>query len=671
MLMISSPDCADASREDSKRKLDHDDKIKKKTKLLQDIPDDNIQSAWSHYRSYLDSEDELENGNEPDFDELNEAISLLEEWVEVSIEDVDIKSLSKCRNAKIALPTIESLLPYLLSMAYVHLGDLAITQGFEDETLGDNVEQYLHKSLKYCPMNAAALSMLANYERMNLLSSLRDICSMYELAATNAKALRDFAVSALSEEPCDATGKGTEESGSMFKEWIELLILQGMAGAEFIGDDEDEEMENENTDDDNKNNNGEGAFGDDEHKQNRKAINGEGGAKEPEESEEFSTSDVEATSSFMAALLSSTLKLHDNALNHLTKFQFSYRIHPNVWMAATDVLLEKKTSKLSKVLPDDKMVFEPKSFTGDVLPPHLYDRLCAVFSPGAAFWRESDYQNRGYYSFFEDITKESQNKPKNLIEDLVVNHLLPLAQESVPSDDIVGYEFWAHTRPLKANLGHQLHFDTDEALLAQEKKVTHPVVSSVLYLTGNKGQNKNVAGSTVVFSQVPDDSEVATKAYISQAQDKRYMIFPGCCLHGVLPCSGAKSADSVAEKEIPVERLTFMVGFWTRRVPDQMKERHLYGPCGPLPEANEENTWVSEIEQGYGCNDSPKCVSSTEKNITSNVLPSVSPAWEDISSFGSERMDMKLVAPPSLDHRFFVKNAPHCFRESLFKDESF
>jgi hypothetical protein len=117
-----------------------------------------------------------------------------------------------------------------------------------------------------------------------------------------------------------------------------------------------------------------------------------------------------------------------------------------------------------------------------------------------------------------------------------------------------------------------------------------------------------------------------------------------------------------------------MVGFWTRRVPDKMKNRHLYGPCGPLPDANDDNTWVSEIEQEGGCNSEHSKPSNGERtNITSEILPKVTPAWEDITACVEKSKGPKLEIPTSLDHRFFVKDASSCFRQSLFKkdEESF
>ena len=640
-----------AASSDKKRKSENDDEESgKKSKIVKEIPKDVILSAWDHYRSYMESEEEADEENEPDFDELFEIINLLEPFVDPATEDPSISALLRDSYNKISasesmhFPNIESLLPVLLSMVYLHLGDNAITQGFEEDEV--DAEDYLDKSLAYFPRNAAALALWANYQRTNMLATISEICSTYELAASSGNAIWKIAVEILAEEDDDNTDR------DIHKEAVELLLLDGIAGAELV--------EEEGSDCDE---------GEDKIKKEKSCANegkevDESDDEEPEEI--ISTSAVEATSSFMSALLHSTMQHHDKAIAHLAKFDFSHRIHPNVWLAATDSWNEKEDSAQPSTSSSsiEKLPFEPKSFDGP-LPDDLHQRLCKTFSPSAGFFRESDYQNRGYFSFFEDITTASKLNPRHLIDDVVLNYLLPRAQTAMPSESIVGYEFWAHTRPLNANLGHQLHFDTDEALLSQEKKVTHPVVSSVLYLTGNKDEHEQVAGSTIIFNQTPS-SGLATKAYISHAQDKKFMIFPGSCLHGVLPCSGQESNRN----EKTVERLTIMVGFWSRRVPDKMKDRHLYGPCSPLPEANTDNTWVSEIYQGYDSNskkDAPANSNEKPGENDSHLLPSVSPAWEDISSHVKGNVEVKLDVPTVLDHRFFVKDAASCFRESLFR----
>jgi hypothetical protein len=625
-----------AASSDKKRKPETGVKESgKKSKVVKEIPEDVILSAWDHYRSYMESEEEADEDNEPDFDELFEILNMLEPFVDPIMDDTSISALRDNKTSEsMDFPNIESLLPALLSMVYLHLADNAITQGFEEHEV--DPEEYLDKSLSYFPMNAAALALFANYQRMNMLATISDICSTYELAASSGNAVRNIAVEILKEEDDENTDR------DIHKEAVELLLLDGIAGAELVEDEEEDEINTENP-------SGKEGKATDE-------------SDDEEQEEIISTSAVEATSSFMSALLHSTMQHHDKAIAHLAKFDFSHRIHPNVWLAATDSWNQKEDASAEPSTSlIGKLPFEPKSFQGP-LPDDLHKRLCKTFSPSAAFWSESDYQNRGYFSFFEDITTESKLNPRHLIDDVVLNYLLPRAQTEMPSETIVGYEFWAHTRPLNANLGHQLHFDTDEALLSQEKKVTHPLISSVLYLTGNRDEHEQVAGSTIIFNQSPS-SGLATKAYFSHAQDGKFMIFPGSCLHGVLPCSGQESNS----KEAPVERLTIMVGFWTRRVPDKMKDRHLYGPCSPLPEADTDNTWVAEIYQGYESKHAPTNSNEKSDENDSHVLPSVSPAWEDISSHVNGNTELKLDVPTVLDHRFFVKDAASCFRESLFK----
>jgi hypothetical protein len=77
-------------------------------------------------------------------------------------------------------------------------------------------------------------------------------------------------------------------------------------------------------------------------------------------------------------------------------------------------------------------------------------------------------------------------------------------------------------------------------------------------------------------------------------------------------------------------RLSFMVGFWARRVPDEMKRRNLYGPCGPLP-SPEEADWVKQLQEGYST------AAVREPAATTNVvaptpLPCITPAWEEINA---------------------------------------
>jgi hypothetical protein len=436
----------------------------------------------------------------------------------------------------------------------------------------------------------------------------------------------------------------------LVKEWVELLILNQVVGSEFedeVDEAGEEDVEKEEEDDE-------------------------------EEGGEYSSSTVESTARFMLAMLSS-MSDHNVARDQLKKFPLSHRLHPNVW-SITSSPKKKPTSNAP-------CAFRPSK---GILPENLYSRMKQVFAPDAVYWTESDYADRGYYSYFMDFEKDSQ--PKNLIEEIIVQHLLPRTRQvlsKIDSDQICGFEWWAHTRPIQANLGHNLHFDTDESMLSQQQKVTHPIMSSVLYLSGGDG-----AGNTILLDQTPDSTEVAESAWLGVPQDNSFMIFPGNLLHGVLPCPGSQMQKEMEENEgdcnsheelarnwrVPPDeeetpnRLTFMVGFWTRNVPKSMKDRHLYGPCGPLPPNTAEHTWIDEIAKGYVTADGSisqngdSKESAIQETMLAVELPRISPAWEMLQTEERSHDDPPLEIPHAIDHRFFVQNAPLCFRESLFED---
>ena len=628
------------------------------------------------------------------------------------------------------------LLPILLSMTYVHLANHAVSESFmttssslsateastcnhQNDNSSSSVASssptyYFQQALHYWPTNPIALSLLANLNRMYNRSTTIDVCNMYVKAAENAAFWRKVALEYLErgeEEGAngdDCRGEEDDEEEEMededinAKEWVELLVLNGALDVDYIGKDDDDD--------------------EDDSKITENSVKGEGGEGVQEE---YSPSGVEATASFMSAFLLSTLSKHDEALFHLQKFRLSHRIHPNVWLAAAEaeVSLNKQVKELSSCpsapSSSSSLVSFPPRIYGrgasernsnnndhGLLPPELYHRLCDLFAPNAPYWKESNYDHRGYYSYFINLSDDKNSgadsvkaHPTNIIEDVIVNHLLPLAEQvlqekessssstktsSPPPPRIVGAEWWTHTRPLGANLGHQLHFDTDESLLEREKRVTHPIISSVLYLTGagregcQDGSGGGGAGSTIVFDQTPESTDVAPKAWISHPRDNSFMAFPGNLLHGVLPCSGtgcikclADTGAGAGDHDATIRhRLTFMVGFWTRNVTEGMdKDRELYTPCGQLPPPSE-HSWVLQSQQGYGSTDvktRPARQTNDDNYKEYDDLPSVSPAWERIICSEGGNNDSALIIPMGLDHRFFVRNAPHCFSESLYE----
>ena len=160
----------------------------------------------------------------------------------------------------------------------------------------------------------------------------------------------------------------------------------------------------------------------------------------------------------MAALLNSTLGKHDRAKRYLSRFNISHRIHPNVWRPLSRSSYNSTTPSLSQVSTTTRndatptksrngnknVIFEPKVFKNNVLPEPLYNKMCSIFAPSASYWKDSNYSHRGYFSFFHDI----RPSPSNIIEDVVINHLLPRVKSILPpsSQNIVGFEWWTHTR---------------------------------------------------------------------------------------------------------------------------------------------------------------------------------------------------------------------------------
>jgi len=697
-----------------------------------------VHTAWDHYRNYLDSfglDTVGEGSQDADVDELQELIDMTKKrFVKPSLSSGG--KLNRCEIGinpiEIISPNWESrhnMIPILLSVAYYHLADDAISQYLlmkqqkqknvvsltddiaiarrEVESIKalEHAQNLIVQSLEWYPYNAATWSMGANFGRMTQSLSLSSSRSWYEVAVQASTALRGRALYALNDESI-----ANEE-----KEWIELLVLNQIIGVEYESHDEDEEDDGRKKEDQDGTNSYDDVKIDDDNEATIVKEKKKNHSDEEEDNEEddgwYSASTVESTSRFMCSMLWSMEGRHDRALEHLKPFRLTHRLHPNVWRVGQPL----ETASLLAVPSKPPLVFQPE---GGIIPNHLYRSMLKVFAPDASYWQESDYSTRGYYSFFHDYDESLKKSPSNLIEEVIINHLMPRAKQCLEmektdaeksdrlSTRICGFEWWAHTRPIQANLGHNLHYDTDESMLDQEGKVTHPMLSSVLYLTGGMENCSSPAGATIILDETPDSTTVGEKCWQGIPKDNTFLIFPGDRLHGVLPCPGIpkthekmyidkdepiaikrlihewqnkktikKSGSQVPSSDSPPQRLTFMVGFWSRSVPSKMKFRTMYGPCGPLPPPTEEHTWVSEIMQGYEKKTMEKRHIAS-KMMVPTALSQVSPAWELIEAKKGDEREMDSgkqvgphpVIPHGIDHRFFVHDAPKCFRQSLFED---
>ena len=644
---------------------------------LVSIDDCLLARAWDHYKNFIgiidngDEENEIDEDDneafEGDIDELLELIAILSPSSDTSTSSSLTCTITFPPDGELSQQTFLSI---LLSMANVHLASGAITDGNDGTSSTSSPEDFIQKSLQHWSTNPMAYKLWADYHRRKCSerSSLENACTLYEKAAEYATYWRTMALETMEDKDHEDDIVAATAGMPKVNEWVELLIIQGALEVEsiYIGnEDEDDEDEDKEENDD---------------------VDEDGDIY-------TCSSGVESTSSFMSAYLLSALSRHDEALVYLKKFHLSHRIHPHVWLLASnpenDIIdhAQSPSTSLSSDVDFSPRIYRGSSLSG-VLPPELYNQLCHLFAPGASYWKESDYNNRGYYSYFIGLNDVSHISPTNLIEDVIINHLLPLANQSLrdtkvgdPSlQQIIGAEWWVHTRSLGANLGHQIHYDTDEFMLNSKKKVTHPVVSSVLYLTGagkrdcmrlnSATQASATAGSTIIFNQSPESTNVASQAWVSQLRDNTFMTFPGNLLHGVLPCTDVRVSDNSGgvnsnNEDAGLHRLTFMVGFWTRDVRDGMGERELYSPCGPLPPPVLEHSWVMHSQTGYTDRKREKKKQKATKaddRMMFTKIPSTSPAWEEFS--GNETST--LTIPKELDHRFFVWNAPDCFTESLF-----
>ena len=628
--------------------------------------------VWNHFECYQQSLDESPD-QAGDTDELAEIIELLSSKKSSIPPCTDLSSIERCVDM---LPVLWSVVSHLL--ADVAIGELlalsdANNQGAKESEVDEKIRE-VHKLLEdaihYFPMNASTWSMTANYARMilqkggkavplhtsQLLTSPLTVARWYQHAATCAQQVRSQGLKLLEKED-------ESQDGLDVKPWIESLLMNCVVGVEWIPDDDEEEGGTQDEED----------IGSNDSEEEEKDSEEIGGA--------WSGSATEATSHFMAAMQLSIANKHDEALGHLQEFPFTHRLHPNLWKSSTGQENSITHQSTSNMAESPVFVFGSGNESSGVLPLHLYQQLCKVFEPKSPYWTESSYSTRGYYSYFMDKKNASDGEFSNLIYEVIQGHLLPKVQSILDrrkhTEQIVGFEWWTHTRPLGANLGHNLHFDTDEALLSQEGLVTHPIYSSVLYLTGEPH-----GGPTLVLDQTPDSTENASRAWSCSPKDNTFLVFPGNLLHGVLPCSNGSKDEPPATSKPSINqlinatsknensimsakhRLTFMVGFWTRRVPDKMRERKLYAPCGPIPPPTEEHSWVQQIERDYKGGSLSSCDPIPSQAVP---VPSISPVWQKI--IPKEKPEAEsLEIPKTIDHRFFVEDAPECFRASLFED---
>jgi len=119
-------------------------------------------------------------------------------------------------------------------------------------------------------------------------------------------------------------------------------------------------------------------------------------------------------------------------------------------------------------------------------------------------------------------------------------------------DTIAGAEYWVQV--YKPGKGLAFHFDKDETLFKERQEMKHPVLSSVLYLSGSRHEQR--LGPTVVVEQQFDNSKGCAfpphpqKSALVWPQLNSLCVFDGRLGHGVL--------NSAAQEK----RVTMLINWW-------------------------------------------------------------------------------------------------------------
>lgn len=350
-----------------------------------------------------------------------------------------------------------------------------------------------------------------------------------------------------------------------------------------------------------------------------------------------------AAGAMTAALLHSQAGEHGAALPLLRRFGFRLRLSPHVWAAAAS---SPPPAPLGAPPPSPP---DPVRLYADAVPDAMADRLRRAFAPSAAYWRETGYHTasseKRYFTFFYSCAA----RPSNAVEALIAR-LRPL----LGRQDLACAEWWVHTRPVGRHPGHELHYDLEESLLEASGRVLHPLVSSVVYLSGGAS-----AGPTIVLDErlspdgeppqpepreragkrprpggdAPSEAQAragagertARRCWLAHPLERGFFSFPGHLLHGVLPVDAPPraaagtpplarrgeprrrapaEADGWPAPEQPgaagEQRLTLLVAWYgedVRSSGSRARGRGL-GPQGAVPRPSRRVTWPRDLEMG-------------------------------------------------------------------------
>ena len=114
-----------------------------------------------------------------------------------------------------------------------------------------------------------------------------------------------------------------------------------------------------------------------------------------------------------AALLLSQLGRHEQAVPTLRRFGFTRALAPSVWACARTPPRQASATPASATAATVAAAAAaaaaacPVRYFGDALRPETHAQLLAAFAPGAAYWRETGYEqasaNKQYFTFGVDV----------------------------------------------------------------------------------------------------------------------------------------------------------------------------------------------------------------------------------------------------------------------------
>ena len=180
----------------------------------------------------------------------------------------------------------------------------------------------------------------------------------------------------------------------------------------------------------------------------------------------------------------------------------------------------------------------------DALPLDLFQELLITVK----VLRQMEYADvlteRKLSTFWYDRRKKVQHSARHAIE-RAIDHLEQYIQPIKSCTNIIGAEWWIQDKEVTA--GIDFHYDKDEGLASLKRRMKHPSVSTVTYLTSE-------GAPTVILRQITPDGNrnipaIPSFGYISFPVTNMHITYSGSLQHGVLR-SASPFYDGKQEPEL-------------------------------------------------------------------------------------------------------------------------